>query len=74
MANKGDYFRNRLTHTLGVFQIDKPIGKALELNDELVGTIALEHDLGHTPFGHVGERTLNQILLKAHRGFLAATP
>lgn len=73
-ANKEGYFRNRLTHTLEVFQIAKSIGEALELNDELVGTIALGHDLGHTPFRHVGERTLNQILLKAHRGFLAATP
>lgn len=62
-ANKGDHFRNRLTHTLEVSQIARSIGKALELNDELVEAIALGHDLGHTPFGHVGERTLNQILL-----------
>lgn len=56
-ANKGDHFRNRLTHTLEVSQIARSIGKALELNDELVEAIALGHDLGHTPFGHVGERT-----------------
>lgn len=62
-ANKGDHFRNRLTHTLEVAQIARSIGKALELNDELVEAIALGHDLGHTPFGHVGERTLDQILL-----------
>lgn len=62
-ANKRDHFRNRLTHTLEVSQIARSIGKALELNDELVEAIALGHDLGHTPFGHVGERTLNKILL-----------
>lgn len=62
-ANKGDHFRNRLTHTLEVSQIARSIGKALELNDELVEAIALGHDLGHTPFGHVGERTLDKILL-----------
>lgn len=63
-ANKGDHFRNRLTHTLEVSQIARSIGKYLQLNDELVEAIALGHDLGHTPFGHIGERTLNTILME----------
>jgi deoxyguanosinetriphosphate triphosphohydrolase, putative len=61
-ANKGDHYRNRLTHSLEVNQIARSIGKALKLNDELIEAIALGHDLGHTPFGHVGERTLHMIL------------
>ena len=61
-ANIGDHYRNRLTHTLEVSQIARSIGKNLELNDELIEAIALGHDLGHTPFGHVGEKTLNYIL------------
>lgn len=61
-ANIGDHYRNRLTHTLEVSQIARSIGKALGLNDELIEAIALGHDLGHTPFGHVGERTLDDIL------------
>lgn len=63
-ANTGDHFRNRLTHTLEVSQIARSIGKALSLNDELVEAIALGHDLGHTPFGHVGERTLHEIIME----------
>lgn len=55
-ANMGDHFRNRLTHTLEVSQIARSIGKVLGLNDELIEAIALGHDLGHTPFGHVGEK------------------
>lgn len=62
-ANMGDHYRNRLTHTLEVSQIARSIGKALNLNEELVEAIALGHDLGHTPFGHIGERTLNAILM-----------
>lgn len=61
-ANIGDHYRNRLTHTLEVSQIARSIGKALGLNDELIEAIALGHDLGHTPYGHVGERTLDNIL------------
>lgn len=61
-ANMGDHYRNRLTHTLEVSQIARSIGKALCLNDELIEAIALGHDIGHTPFGHIGERTLNKIL------------
>lgn len=63
-ANKGDHFRNRLTHTLEVSQIARSIGKYLKLNDELIEAIALGHDLGHTPFGHIGERTLDNILME----------
>lgn len=62
-ANMGDHFRNRLTHTLEVSQIARSIGKVLGLNDELIEAIALGHDLGHTPFGHVGEKTLHKILM-----------
>lgn len=61
-ANKGDHYRNRLTHTLEVNQIARSIGKYLGLNDELVEAISLGHDLGHTPFGHIGERTLHLIV------------
>lgn len=61
-ANLGDHYRNRLTHTLEVSQIARSISKYLELNDELTEAIALGHDLGHTPFGHVGERTLHLLI------------
>ena len=60
--SKGDHFRSRLTHTLEVAQIARGIARELNLNEDLVEAIALGHDLGHTPFGHVGERTLNEIL------------
>ena len=59
---EGDHYRTRLTHTLEVSQIAKTISKALCLNDDLVEAIALGHDLGHTPFGHTGERVLNRLL------------
>ena len=58
---KGDHYRTRLTHTLEVSQNARTIAKALRLNEELVEAIALGHDLGHTPFGHAGERALNQV-------------
>lgn len=61
-AEKGDYFRTRMTHTQEVNQIAKAIAYALHLNLDLTEAIALGHDLGHTPFGHQGERTLNDIL------------
>mgnify|MGYP002680383491 FL=1 len=61
LAPTGDHYRTRLTHTLEVAQIARSIGRALNLNEDLIEAIALGHDLGHTPFGHAGERTLNKI-------------
>lgn len=58
---KGDHYRTRLTHTLEVSQTARTIAKALRMNEELVEAISLGHDLGHTPFGHAGERALNQV-------------
>ena len=60
--HEGDHFRNRLTHTIEVAQIARTISKALFLNEELAESLALSHDLGHTPFGHCGEDVLNQCL------------
>ena len=57
----GDHYRTRLTHTLEVAQIARTMAKALCLNEDLTEAIALGHDLGHTPFGHAGEETLNEI-------------
>jgi len=62
LAPEGDHFRERMTHTLEVAQISRTISRALSLNEDLTEAIALGHDLGHTPFGHAGERTLNTIL------------
>ncbi len=61
LAPEGDHYRTRLTHTLEVAQIARTISKALLLNEDLTEAIALGHDLGHTPFGHAGERALNRI-------------
>lgn len=61
LSPQGDHYRNRLTHTLEVSQIARTIAKALRLNEDLVEAIALGHDLGHTPFGHAGERALDQV-------------
>ncbi len=61
LAPEGDHYRTRLTHTLEVSQIARTIAKALRLNEELTEAIALGHDLGHTPFGHAGERALDRI-------------
>jgi len=58
---KGDHYRTRLIHTLEVSQIARTISKALLLNEDLTEAIALGHDLGHTPFGHAGEETLNKL-------------
>ena len=61
LSPEGDHYRTRLTHTLEVSQNARTIAKALKLNEDLVEAIALGHDLGHTPFGHAGERALNRI-------------
>ena len=61
IAPEGDHYRTRLTHTLEVSQISRTIARALKLNEDLTEAIALGHDLGHTPFGHMGERTLNKV-------------
>ena len=63
---KSDHYRTRLTHTLEVSQNARTIAKALRLNEDLVEAIALGHDLGHTPFGHAGERALNSVYHFAH--------
>ena len=61
LAPEGDHYRTRLTHTLEVAQIARSIARALNLNEDLTEAIALGRDLGHTPFGHAGERTLNSL-------------
>ncbi|MBE5874679.1 MAG: deoxyguanosinetriphosphate triphosphohydrolase [Lachnospiraceae bacterium] len=61
LTPEGDHYRTRLTHTLEVSQNARTIAKALKLNEELVEAISLGHDLGHTPFGHAGERALNRV-------------
>lgn len=63
---KGDHYRTRLTHTLEVSQNARTIAKALRLNEDLVEAIALGHDLGHTPFGHAGEKALNNVYRFSH--------
>ena len=61
IAPEGDHYRTRLTHTLEVSQVARTIARALKLNEDLAEAIALGHDLGHTPFGHSGERSLNRL-------------
>ena len=58
---EGDHYRTRLTHTLEVSRLSRTVARALRFNEDLVEAIALGHDLGHTPFGHAGERALNSI-------------
>ena len=61
LSPDGDHYRTRMTHTLEVSQTARTIAKALRLNEELTEAIALGHDLGHTPFGHAGERALSRV-------------
>ena len=61
LSPEGDHYRTRLTHTLEVSQIARTISRALRLNEDLTEAVALGHDLGHTPFGHAGERALNEV-------------
>lgn len=65
---EGDYYRTRLTHTVEVAQIARTLARALRCNEDLAEAIALAHDMGHTPFGHSGESTLNE-LMRDHGGF-----
>lgn len=67
LAPEGDHYRTRLTHTLEVAQIARTISRALGLNEDLTEAIALGHDLGHTPFGHCGERALSRAMAR-YRG------
>ena len=63
----GDHYRTRLTHTLEVSQVARTIGRALRLNEDLIEAIALGHDVGHSPFGHAGERSMDETV-RAHGG------
>src|SRR5215469_5619931 len=65
---EGDHFRTRLTHTIEVSQIARALAKALRLDEDLAEAVALGHDLGHTPFGHTGEESLDSCLA-AYGGF-----
>ncbi len=71
LAPVGDHYRTRLTHTLEVAQIARTIARALGLNEDLTEAIALGHDLGHTPFGHVGEEAISSCLAR-HKGLDAS--
>lgn len=73
LAPEGDHYRTRLTHTLEVSQIARTISRALGLNEDLTEAIALGHDLGHTPFGHCGERSLSAAIAR-YRGIDPASP
>ncbi|MBN2640138.1 MAG: deoxyguanosinetriphosphate triphosphohydrolase [Victivallales bacterium] len=63
LNGSGDHYRTRLTHTIEVAAVARTIARALSLNEDLAETIALAHDLGHTPFGHAGERQMNRLMI-----------
>ena len=70
LSPEGDHYRTRLTHTLEVSQIARTVARALKLNEDLTEAIALGHDLGHTPFGHAGERALNEVVSSGFHHYL----
>ena len=67
IAPRGDHYVTRLTHTLEVSQIARTLARSLNLNEDLTEAIAMAHDLGHTPFGHIGEEVLNELYIKGFR-------
>jgi dGTPase len=67
IAPEGDHYRTRLTHTIEVSQVARTAARALRLNEDLTEAIALGHDLGHTPFGHAGEKTLSELFPEGFR-------
>ena len=69
LAPEPDHYRTRLTHTMEVTQIARTITRALRLNEDLTEAIALGHDLGHTPFGHAGERVLQKCYDRSFRHY-----
>ena len=69
LAHHGDHFRTRLTHTLEVAQLSRDLARSLGVNEDLAESIALAHDLGHPPFGHAGEETMNEIMKQFGQNF-----